>query len=317
MKLYLAADLGGTRIKMGLMADGVLVDRTVIPAASDGPLAPRLLQLRDHWSDMLERRNASFAECRGVAVGVPTLVEPGTGRALLHYGKFPDLADLDLPEWGRRTLGLELRVENDARMALLGEWTHGAGRGYTDLVMVTLGTGIGTAVLIGGALLYGRHGQAGILCGHWVTRIDGAPCSCGGRGCVEAETAGYNLPARAEADPGFNDSPLSSKASLDHALVFEHARRGDPCALRLREHTLAHWSALMVNLVHGFDPERILVGGGVLGSADDIIPVLQQAVDNHANTPVEPVRILPAENPDTMGLLGADALFSPSPTPNF
>src|SRR5262249_29473232 len=145
----------------------------------------------------------------------PSLIDSRTGRVLAAYGKYADAPQIDLPQWSRKTLRLPLIIENDARMALLGEWQAGAGRGCDDLVMVTLGTGIGTAALIEGIVVRGRHGQAGVLGGHLTVQQDGRQCTCGNRGCAEAEASTSVLPTLAAQSRDYIASPLRHSPVVD------------------------------------------------------------------------------------------------------
>jgi len=107
------------------------------------------------------------------------LADPATGRVVSTNQKYDDATRIDLPEWCRRELGLSFMIENDARMALLGECYAGAAQGETDVVMVTLGTGIGGAVLMNGKVLRSKHILGGNLCGHIPVDFNGRRCTCG------------------------------------------------------------------------------------------------------------------------------------------
>src|SRR5205085_754759 len=154
----------------------------------------------------------------------------------------------------RKSLGLPLRLENDAHAALLGEWRFGAGRGADDLVMITLGTGIGTSVLLGGRALRGRHAQAGNLGGHFVVDPKGFPCVCGSRGCLEAQQHRHAIRTLARDDPRFASSALSLESSIDYASLFR-LRESDELARSLLERSFNLWGMLVVSLIHQFDPQ--------------------------------------------------------------
>jgi glucokinase len=116
-------------------------------------------------------------------------LESRTGEVLSTLNKFADIQQVDLSAWSARELGLPVRFENDARMALLGEHSAGAAQGAQDVVMVTLGTGIGGAAMLQGHLLHSRYGQAGCLGGHLTVNFRGRRCKCGAIGCAEAEAS--------------------------------------------------------------------------------------------------------------------------------
>lgn len=304
----LACDLGGTRIKLGLVHGGAVLAGDVLAAHSDRGLRARLPALAETCRSLCARHGTSLADCAGLAVSFPSLVDVRTGRILAEYGKYRDGPEVDLRAWARQELGLRLAIENDARMALIGEWRHGAGRGCDNLVMVTLGTGLGTSALIEGRVLRGRHGQAGCLGGHLTLRYGGRDCSCGNAGCAEAEASTAFLAQFARIHPAFPASPLAGEAVLDYAAVFRHAAAGDPCAAALRDHSVLVWSSLVVTLIHAYDPEVVILGGGIMASADVILPAVRAHVARYAHTPWGKVRIVASELGDGAALAAAEWL---------
>lgn len=305
----LACDLGGTRMKLGLLRDGVLAAQEVIPAHSQRGLAPSLPDLAAALRRCCAAQGLQPGDCAGVAISFPSLVDTNTGRVLAEYGKYRDAPGLDLPGWARAELGLPLAIENDARMALIGEWRLGAGRGCDDFVMMTLGTGIGTSALIGGRLLRGKHGQAGCLSGHLTVRYIGRPCHCGNIGCAEAEASTAFLAELARERPDFAGSALAREPSLDFAAVFRLAAMGDACARAIRDHSLLIWATLAVNLIVAYDPELLVIGGGISGSAEVIIPTIQQHVDRYAPTQWGKVRVVRSQLGDAAALMAGEWLL--------
>ena len=305
----LVCDLGGTRWKLGLLRDGDLAAQETIPAHSHLGLAPRLPVLAAALRRLVCTQQLRLEDCAGVAVSFPSLIDPNTGRILTAYGKYRDAPALDLRAWSRSELGLPLAIENDARMALIGEWRHGAGRGCDDFVMMTLGTGLGTSALIEGRVLRGKHGQAGCLSGHLTVRYGGRQCSCGNLGCAEAEASTVFLAELARERSDFAASALAREPVLDFSAVFRAAAAGDTCALAIRQHSLRVWATLAVNLIVAYDPELLVLGGGILASADVILPAIQQHVERHAHTPWGKVRIVPSALGDVAALLAGEWLL--------
>ncbi len=305
----LAGDLGGTRIKLGLAHGGRLLAHTGLPANSQHGLAPRLPVLKDAWLKLLVEAGLRLEDCQGVTIAFPSLIDPSTGRVLAEYGKYPDAPGLDLRAWAKAELALPLAIENDARVALAGEWRHGAGRGCENLVMMTLGTGLGTSAVIQGRLLRGLHGQAGVLGGHTTVRFGGRLCHCGNLGCAEAEASTAFLTELVDRNPEFKRSALEAEPVLDFAAVFKQAANGDACAMRLRDHSLQVWSALAVNLIHSYDPERLILGGGIMASGGAILPVMRDYIGRHAHTPWGQVRIVESELGDAAALSAAEWLL--------
>ena len=193
-------------------------------------------------------------------------------------------------------------------MALLGERHAGALVGSDDAALLVLGTGIGTAAMIGGTLLRGRHFQAGCLGGHLSIGLDGAPCICGGVGCIEAEASTWALP-RLVAAIGTDASALAGEPELDFEAVFRVARGGDPAAVAVRDHCVALWSVAVINLIHAYDPEIVLVTGGILAAVDDILPAMREHIRRYAWTPWGEPRLVVGSLGTNAALLGALPLW--------
>ncbi len=307
--IILACDLGGTRMKIGVVRGGRVVAHCVEPANSQLGLAPQLPVLKAAWRRLLRGLKLSLADCIGVTVAFPSLVDVATGRILAEYGKYRDSMALDLRGWAKTELGLPLFIENDARMALIGEWRAGAGQGCDNLVMMTLGTGLGVCALVEGRVLRGKHGQAGVLGGHLTVRYGGRRCNCGNLGCAEAEASTAFLRQLAEGSPAWGDSSLRSAPTLDYARVFEHAARGDACAAAVRDHSLLVWGSLAVNLIHAYDPDMLILGGGIMASAATILPAINDHVQRHAHTPWGKVQVVPSALGDQAALVAGEWLL--------
>ena len=304
----LACDLGGTRLKIAVVRDGRVLAQTGKPAKSKRGLAPHLPVLKSAWLQLLDDLKLRVSDCAGASVAFPSLVDTATGRILAEYGKYADAMEIDLRAWAQAELGLPLAIENDARMALIGEWQAGAGRGVENLVMMTLGTGLGTCAMIEGRVLRGRHGQAGVLGGHLTVRYGGRRCSCGNLGCAEAEASTAFLCDVAVSMREWDFSSLRRAATLNYALVFKHATAGDPCAVKLRDHSLRVWSTLAVNLIHAYDPELLILGGGIMASGELILPAMREYVARYAHTPWGKVRVVASELGDQAALLAGEWL---------
>jgi len=305
----LACDIGATRFKLGLVKNGQVLRQDVFPSHSEQDLGDRLPELADALRRLCRAAGLTVSDCRGLSISVPSVVDCDSGRLLAHYGRFRDMPALDLRGWARRELGLPLALENDARMATIGEWRHGAGRGCDDLVMITLGTGLGTSAVIQGRVLRGKHGQAGCLGGHLTVRYGGRACGCGNLGCAEAEASTAYLAELAKAQPNFAASALAREPVLDFAAVFRLAAKGDSCAQAIRDHSLRVWSSLAVNLIHAYDPELVILGGGIMASADVILPAASEYVRHHAHTPWGKVCVVASELGDSAALVAGEWLL--------
>jgi glucokinase len=298
-------DLGGTHATCGLVEDDKILASESLDIENATSLAGILPRLVDSLKRLAGGRIPSREEVSGIAVGVPVIVDFYGGKALGSNGKYVDADKIDLPAWSRETLDLPLCLENDARMALLGEAYAGAGRGYDDIVMITLGTGIGGVTMIEGKLLRGKHAQAGCIGGHLPVSTNGRLCTCGAKGCAEAEASGWALPALAREWKDFESSSLSQCATIGFKELFGEAARGDRVACEIRDHCLRVWATVTVGLVHAYDPEIVIFGGGVMKSAAAILPYIESQVHEFAWTPWGNVKVCAAELGENAALLGA------------
>lgn len=308
----IAIDLGGTIVKVGLLKDGQLIKKQDVPSLSATGLRSQLPELEITINQMMQSNGLQPKDVLGIGFSFAGLVDSVQNRILSTNQKYDDGPETDLVGWARQTWNWPLFALNDARMALLGEWQHGAGKGYSDMVMVTLGTGIGSAVLIGGELLIGKHFQAGNLGGHFVVNHKGSVCTCGNIGCVEAEASTWRLPSLLKEHPGFAGSAIAKEETLDFKALFYHAAGNDKVAVEVLDHCLSAWAAAMINLIHAYDPEIIVLSGGIMKSSSVILPALQQKVNRLAWTPWGKVKLLEARHPDSAALYGADYLVRSS-----
>lgn len=307
--IAMVADIGGTRIKLALMQGQAILAQRSLAARSDEGLEPQLARIAETCDSLCRDARVKRSECAGLALAFPSLIDPQTNRVLDAYGKYFDAPRLDLVRWASETLGLRLWIDNDARLALIGEWQAGAGRGCDDLVMLTLGTGLGTAALMDGRVLRGKHGQAGVLGGHLTVRQGGRLCTCGNSGCAEAEASTSVLRILAAEMSDYAASPLRHADVIDFATVFRLARAGDPCAASLRIRAIDIWASLIVNLIHAYDPERVILGGGVMAGEVDFLPELERGVLARAHTPWGQVSLVRSQLGDAAALFGGEFLI--------
>ena len=305
----LAADFGGRRIKLGLVTDGKVAAQEILPAIADQPLRHRLDAVAKSLRQLCDQKNIRLEDCKGIGVSYPSVIDTINARITDHFGKFGDASSFDFRQWAEQQLRLPLAIDNDARMALIGEWIYGNWNS-DNMVLLTIGTGLGVATVIQGQVLRGAHGQAGILGGHITVQTDGRACVCGNIGCAEAEASTSVLEKIARKHPEFQTSALANEAAVDYGTLFRLASGGDACAKSLVQHTLNVWSALAVSLIHAFDPDLLVLSGGVMGSSEFILPTLREYVNRHAHTPWGKVRIEVSLLRERAALLACEWLVS-------
>ncbi len=302
----LAVDVGGSHVSCGAVEDGQLLETISIQTDSRGHLTNLLPGLAEALMALEMRHDAGFA---GIGFGFCGLVDTAAGRVVSTNHKYSDATSVDLRAWAYEGFNLPLILENDTRMALLGERHAGAAMGNDDVVIITLGTGIGSASIMEGKLVRGKHNQGGCLGGHFTVALDGHVCSCGARGCFEAEASTYALKAVCNTWPGIEESPLSSEENLTFASLFRWADSGDPVAIQIRSRCVKIWCACALSLVHAYDPELLILGGGVMRSSFPILSAIQEHLDSYAWTPWGKVQVRTAVLGSNAALLGALPLF--------
>jgi glucokinase len=285
----IGVDLGGTKILAGVVERDGAVARSVerpTPLASEAEL---LAELDAVVEALWEERVAA------VGFGIPSTLDHGRVVSSVNI----PLDDVDLRRWTSERRGVPVAVDNDANAATFAEWRLGAGRGARDLVMLTLGTGCGGGLVLGGRLYRGSVGAAAEL-GHMVVEHDGRPCqgTCTGRGHLEAYVTG--LAAGAEASKRFGTETDA------HALI-DMADAGDERPRELLAEIGAYLGSALGSLVNIFNPEVIVVGGGFGAAAGEhVLGPARDVMRREALSPGrELVRVVPAELGAEAGLVGA------------
>ena len=194
-------------------------------------------------------------------------------------------------------------LENDANAAALGELGYGAARDTENFVLMILGTGIGTAAVMDGRLLRGKHYQAGVLFGHIPLQRNGRPCEgCPGVGCAEAQASTWAL-KHMVAEAAL-ESPLKREPTMNFEVLQRHYRAGDRLAKEIFEECCEYWSSCLIALIHAYDPEVAVLSGGVLNWGPELTERIIQTVEQRVWTPWGKLRFRTAEAPDRSVLLG-------------
>ncbi|GJM64446.1 ROK family protein [Persicobacter diffluens] len=309
MSRVVAVDMGGTLIKLSIINNNQLVREKVYPANAQGDFDGVMAQLEQQLYQLIQADGWEVKDLLGMGISIPGIVDIRQNRVLSINQKHVGATDFDFNQWARKIGLASIVLDNDARAALVGEQQFGAGKGYEHVNMITLGTGIGGAAMIHGQLLYGKHYQAGCLGGHFSINFKGAHCNCGNIGCVETEGASWSLPRLIKSHPQFADSTLASAELLDFYHLFHAYRQGDTVAKMVAHHCLDAWAAGIINMIHAYDPEVVVVGGGVMKSGDIILPYLQNRIKQLAWTPCAPVKVVTAALGSMAGCLGINHLL--------
>ena len=307
--VVLGIDIGGAQIKAGMVDElgAILASRTVETPPDLEGFVP---SLHDAIRWLLEATSLPAGVgvgCKGIINPDSTLVEvlPGT----LHYLEGLRLSDLvGLP------IDVPVFADNDARVALAGEMVWGAAKGYDDVIMLTLGAGVGGAVIVNGQLLRGHNGMAGNL-GHLTVDPDGVPCACGNRGCLETAFSARAMEGEAWAAvhrgcPSaltrlFRDQPQLATCRT----IFQAASEGDDLAQSIVGKAIHVLAAAIAGMVHIFDPQVVILGGQVMDAGMDLlVPLREEVWARSRNLLGREVPILEQEVADRSGIVSAAGL---------
>ena len=300
----ISVDFGGSRVKMGIVENGKVVERQTVASRSGEGLALLLPQLEPIILDWRRRFHAE-----GLGVAFPSLVDSERNEIIGTCGKYDDCRQIDLQGWAREKFGVPLILENDANAAAIGEHTFGAAKGCDDFVLIILGTGIGAAAMMNGRLIRGKHCQAGVLMGHIPLKAHGRKCTaCGvGEGCAEAQASTWALSRIVRESEA--ESPLKKEPVVNFEVLKRCYEQGDPLARSIFSECCEYWSNLLIAMICAYDPELIVLSGGVLNWGEELTERLRSEVLRRAWTPWGKLRFSVAGDPEASVLLGMHELF--------
>jgi glucokinase len=317
VRFVLGIDIGGTNLVVGSVSE----DGTRIVATASEPthaeagatdVLERLVRLAER-AIAATRKEIAGAEILGVGVGAPGPLDTKRGIVLLT----PNLGWVNMPlrQLIHDRLGLPAALDNDANCAVLGEWWVGAARGARHAIGITIGTGIGGGLIVDGRLYHGASDVAGEI-GHTTIDTEARRCKCGNYGCLEAYASGPNIALRAveEMEAGA-ESRLRALVGGDlrkvtAQTVYQAAADGDELALEVVNDTAKFLGVGIGNLLNVFNPEVVVVCGGVTLAGDHLFEPLRREVARRAFKPaVNACRIVPGELAGTAGVYGAAKIF--------
>lgn len=308
----IGVDLGGTKLLGGVLDEELAVRGRFLqnlPAGADRDAEAVVEAL----ISLVQRlRETSELPIAAVGIGVPGLMD--REREVVRHAVHLPFRDLPLRALLSERLGLPVFLDNDANLALLGEWRAGAARGRREVVMLTIGTGIGGALLISGELYRGADGAAGEL-GHMVVEVDGPPCGsgCPNHGCLESVASGTALAreglriARVTPDCALGRA-LAEGREITGALVTELAHDGDRAARDVIALVGTRLGVGLANVANLFNPELIVVGGGVIGAGELLLAPAREVLKSRALPPVASVPVVRAELGSESGMVGGGVL---------
>ncbi len=303
-------DLGGTNLRLGVIdSDAQILARTDMPTNNEDGYEGVLERMAEGVRGVLKQVGLDAGDIVGIGVGAPGPLNSETGVVLeapnLKWENVPVAALL------KEKTGIPVQLENDANCAGWGEYWAGAGRGSRNMLMMTLGTGVGGAIIVDGKLQRGPDFTAGEI-GHIVVVDGGRRCGCGNEGCLEAYASATATVARfREAmDLGWQTSLKAKKVDeITCADIFKEAFAGDNLARHIVEETGRYLGLMAGNMANLLNPDRCIFSGGMIQSGEILFePIRRECKRIAFRAPGERIKILPAELVHDAGLIGAAGL---------
>ena len=302
MKQYFGIDIGGTAVKLGIVDEnGRVLRRAERSVSFDGYQTPVLTTVRRAAKEFLTTNAIPVESLAGIGVSATGQIDSRKGIVAGTCGNFPNYIGSPIKSALEEDFGLPVTVANDANCMTLGEVWVGAAQGYTDVIGVTLGTGVGGGILTGGHLLEGARGLGGEL-GHYRTHaLDGVDCTCGAKGCWERYAATTALVRAAqEKNPDWKDGRA----------IFAAAEAGNETVLALLDHWTDEIAQGLAGMVHIFNPQLILIGGGVSAQQKLLIePIAAKVKASVMPAFAEGLEVRAAQLHNDAGMVGAVYYF--------
>lgn len=310
MKKYcFGVDIGGTTVKIGLFTiDGNIIDKWEITTNKENAGSNILSDISKSLTDKLEQKGLSKDEIEGIGIGVPGPVD-ANGTVLncvnLGWGVFNVAKEVT------RLTGIEnVKAGNDANVAALGEMWLGGGKGYHDMIMITLGTGVGGGVIHDGKIITGTKGAAGEI-GHMVVNYEEEDsCNCGKKGCLEqyASATGVVKVAKRLLANSKKESAIRNRENLSAKVIFDAAKAGDELAMECVDKLGWYLGTACANIAAVVEPDVFVIGGGVSKAGAILLDVIQRHYEKYAFHAHKAKEFKLAELGNDAGIVGAAKL---------
>ena len=312
-KNRIGIDVGGTNIKIALVdTNGTITYSSTLPTRTEMGYEYTINNIKQAIKDLMAETKTDKNSIEGIGFGFPGQIDCQKGIVRV-CPNVPGWVEVPLAEIIEKEFGIQTRVDNDVRCAALGELKYGAGIGCQNLVCITVGTGIGSGLIINGKLVRGASNAAGEL-GHIKLQMNGGPmCGCGDTGCLEALASGPAIVALAEDYiKGGKSTKYRELGSTEITpyIVAEAAKQGDVVAQRIFTIMGEYIGTGLASVVNLLNPEKIIIGGGVADAGEILFAPLKEALLKRA-MPISgaAVEIVPAKLGNTAGVIGASLLI--------
>ena len=283
----IGVDLGGTNIAIGIVDENYkIVLKDKVPTRTERPTSEIIDDMANLCVSLVERLNITFDDIGYAGIAAPGSIDPVNG--VVRYANNINMSDYPIAEELKKRIPLKkVYVENDANAAALAEAKAGAGKGLNDVIMITLGTGVGGGIVIGGKL-YSGFNYAGAELGHTVIEANGRACTCGRKGCFEAYSSATGLiNMTKEKLAETKDTVMWEMGGGDinntsGRTAFDASRKGDKAGQEVVDMYISYLACGLANMINIFQPEVLCIGGGVCGEGDYLLNPLKELIK--ANT---------------------------------
>lgn len=312
-KYKIGVDLGGTNVKIAIVdTEGHIAYSNSEPTRAEMGYQYTISNMKQVIYSSFKETNISKDQIAGIGIGCPGQIDSDNGIVRL-LPNIPGWVNVPLSQIMQDEFSLPTKLDNDVRVATLGEYNFGAGKGYKNIVCITVGTGIGSGIIVNGKLVRGASMSAGEI-GHMILVDHGGEiCGCGNTGCLESLASGPSIVkmAREYALGGKSSkfTELSANTSISPQIVAEAAKLGDEVAKTIYNIT-GYWIGIALSsVVNLINPEIIIIGGGVAQAGDILFDPIRETINKRAlKIAANAVKIVPAELGESAGVVGASLL---------
>lgn len=312
--LRIGIDLGGTNIVAAVVNDEYeMVGKAKTPTNTPRSAEEIFDDIAKVCNEAMEQAGVTINDIFSVGIGTPGTVNKD---GVIEFANNLGFVNVPAKQMLTERLGIDnVYVDNDANCAALGEAQAGSGHGAKDFIAVTLGTGVGSGVIINGKIVAGVN-NAGGECGHSVIVVDGEPCTCGRKGCWEAYASATALINQTKAameknpDSVMHELVKANGGKVDGRIAFDAMRRGDIAGIKVVDAYVKYVACGLINLVNIFQPETICIGGGICNEGETLLRPLRRYIDSERYSVYSKIqsKIVKAELGNDAGIIGAALL---------
>ncbi len=316
MAKRIGIDVGGTNVKIALVDDnGKIIYSNSVPTYAKMGYEYTVNNIKQAIKDLMKETNTTPSDIEGIGFDFPGQVDCKTGVVKLAPN-IPGWVNVPIAQMIEDEFHIPTRIDNDVRCAALGELKFGAGRGCENFICITVGTGIGSGIVINGKVVRGATNAAGEL-GHIKLQMNGGPiCGCGDTGCLEAFASGPAIVAMAQEyikggkSTKFREMAAVEGGEITPYMVAKAAEEGDPVAKRIFEIVGEYIGIGLTSVINLLNPERVIIGGGVAESGELLLGPIRKIIKERAMVVAgNAVEIVPAQLGNSAGVIGASMLI--------